>query len=150
MTSEIKQAAICRFNKKNKFLVHSLSRIKMGGSIATEPYIWLDTSSSMEEVTKQLLYALSCSKSDLPNPSSWDESLKEFLNAIGLKRNSDLYDKTVNVGVLQKNGVITFTPMQNLGSQGFVNVPNVKIEVEESKSNEEIATALYEVLNICQ
>jgi hypothetical protein len=121
----------------------------MGLGIASEPFIWLDESTPLQEIVKGLVYALSETKTGLPNPSDWKESAKEFLKNIGLKKQSDLYKDSVHVSVLRKNGVWFFTPMKKEG-RGFVNVSKEKIQVPEKASIEEISRALEEALNKCE
>lgn len=147
MNGETQQASISRFNKIGKYFIHSFSKIKMGGSIATEPYIWLDVSTPLGEVVKQLLYALTFSKSGLPNPTNWEASSKDFLKSAGLKKSRDLFENVISVGVIRKQNTIIFTPLINMGNKGFVNVPNGKIEISEDKELHEIALALEEALN---
>jgi hypothetical protein len=146
----IQQASIYKLIKQNKYLVHSLSRLQMGLSIASEPFVWLNGNNTLAEVVKQTKQALSCSKMGLPNPTDWKETSKEFLNSIGLKKQSDLYKDSIHVSVLKKNDILIFTPMKNEGSKGFINVSKEKIEVLDKASVEEISKALEEALSKCE
>ncbi len=147
---QIGQASVFKFTKTGKYLIYSNSKIVMGASIATEPFIKLDANTSIEEVTKQALYALSCSKTNLPNPKDWSSFNKEYLRAIGLKSNKDLYKNTISLGVAKMDNVIIFTPMINNGSNGFVNVPDEKIELSLDSSEVDLSKALKKALDKCK
>lgn len=147
----IGHASIYKFIKEKKILIHSLSKIKMGASIASEPYIWLDENSSSNKVVDQLLYALGKTKNDLPNPENWASFSKEFIAAVGLKKQSDLYKQCINVTVVKENGVISFIPMVNKGNKGFENViPPEKVEINADENVEEIRTALEKAFEKCE
>ena len=146
----IGQASVFKFVKTGKYLIYSNSKVEMGASIATEPFIKLEASTPLDEIVRQIQYAMSCSKSNLPNPKDWSSFNKEYLQAIGLKSNSDLYKNTISVGALLKDETIIFTPMINNGAKGFVNVPDGKIEIPASGSIEEISQALQEAFNRCK
>jgi hypothetical protein len=148
--TQIQQASFYKLIKLNKILIHSLSRIQMGGSIGSEPFIWLDGDTSLKEVVKQIIYALSMSKAGLPNPTDWKVSAKEFLKNIGLKKQSDLYKDCIHIDITIRESKMSFTPMKNLGSKGFVNVSKEKIEISENASIEEIVKALEEALSITE
>ena len=147
---QLQQASIFKFTKKNKFLIHSLSKIEMGGSIASAPFIWIVGDDSLNKVAEQLKYVLSKSETGLPNPLNWGESAKNFLKNIGLKKHSDLYKNTLHVGVLKKGNIIYFTPMKNLGSEGFINVTAPEITINENCIIEEIAHALQGAFDKCE
>jgi hypothetical protein len=147
----IKQAVIYKFNKKKKFLIHSLSKVHMGASIASEPYVWLNDNVQKDILVQTLLNALDESKENLPNPENWSFILKDFLNGIGLKKQSDLYNHSISVNVIRKDDVVIFTPMSNNGSKGFVNiVPDKKSQVGVSASFEEMTLALEKALDNCE
>jgi len=147
----IGHASIYKFISGEKILIHSLSKLKMGASIASEPYTWLDKNTSSNKIVQELLYALEKTKNDLPNPENWASFSKEFITAIGLKKQSDLYKQSINVAVIKKDGVITFIPTANKGNKGFENiVPPEKIEIEANRSVEEIAVALEKAFEKCE
>lgn len=144
---EIGQASIIKFNKKGKILIHSLSRTDLG-SVATEPFIWLEITAPVEEITKQTLQALNSSKSGLKAPKDWDMQLKDFLKKIGLTKEDELYDGVIYVEALKKDQMITFTPMINMGKRkGVVNVPKLQFKIEANKSTDEISVALQNALD---
>ena len=146
----IQRAAIYKLIKKDKFLIHGVSTLQMGGGIASEPFIWLNGNTVLQEVVTQLLYALNKTKVDLPNPLDWKESAKKFLQKTGLKKQSDLYKDSIHVSIFMKEGIIFFTPMKNLGSKGFVNVSKEKIEIAANAEPENIFKALDEALRKCE
>lgn len=149
--SSIGQASIYKFIKEKKFLIHSLSKVKMGASIASAPYIWLEEDAPPKVFVDALLYALSEAKEGLPNPENWASFSKDFIAAIGLKKQSDLYKQSISINVLKKEDVIIFTPTSNNRSKGFVNiVPVVKIEVGTNQSVEEIASSLKIAFESCE
>lgn len=151
MKSSSKSATLYRFNKKNQYLIHSLSTIEMGASIASEPYIWIDETTGLESIVEKILVALKNNKFGLPNPSSWEASAKEFFKSAGLKSNKELHDNVICVEILQLNDKLFFTPMVNLGARkGFMNVSKEKIEVEINKGMVEIASALELALSKCK
>jgi hypothetical protein len=147
---QVGQASVFKFTKTGKYLIYSNSKLEMGASIATEPFIKLDASTPIEEVTKQILYALSCSKTNLPNPKDWATFNKEYLQAIGLKSNKDLHKNTISLGVSRMDNVIVFTPMINNGANGFINVPDGKIELSFDSSDADLTKALKEALDKCE
>lgn len=148
--TKIGHASVYKFKKTGKIFIHSLSQIQMGASIGTEPYIWLNKEASQDEVIGGLIVALSQTKKGLPNPKDWSSFTKDFIAAIGLKKESDLYKGSVNVGVVHKDGIISFTPMINNGSKGFVNVPQARIQLPDTASIEELSTALETAFNKCE
>lgn len=141
MMSKIGMASIYKF-KNGKVLIHSESQLKMGAGAASEPFIWLESSVSNEEIVGAVIIAMSQSKTGVPNPTDWSAFSQEFLQKTGLKKQSDLYKGSLNVTALHKDGVISFTPMINNGSKGFVNVPNAKITVPDDESMNALAVAL--------
>jgi len=148
--SKIGNASVYKFVKTGKIFIHSLSQIQMGVSIGTEPYIWLDKNASQEDIVSGLIVAMSQTKSGLPNPTDWASFSKEFIKAIGLTKQSDLYKGSILVGVVHKDGVISFRPMTNNGSKGFVNVPQSEIQLPDTASIEELGTALEAAFNKCE
>lgn len=146
----IQQALIYKLVKQNKYLVHSLSRLQMGASVASGPFVWLDGSALLSEVVEQMKEALNNCNAGLPNPTEWQEQAKEFLKKTGLKKQSDLYKDSVLVKVHEKRGVLIFTPMKNQGSKGYINVSKETIEVSAKASTEKISKALEEALNKCE
>jgi hypothetical protein len=147
----MKSASLFKFKKKNRYLIHGLSNIKMGASIASEPFIWIDGAEGIEKVIKQLLIALNNNKVGLPNPASWEALSKEFIKSIGLKSMNELHDEVISLGVMEKDGKMIFTPLKNLGSRkGFINVSKDKIEVNLNAGEQEITKALNEALDRCE
>jgi hypothetical protein len=144
------QAIIIKYPKQGKYLIYGLSKIQMGANIASEPYIWLNESNSLHELVKQLFFALSQNKSDLPNPIDWKESASGFLKNAGLKKKTDLYKDSIHVGVQKKDGILYFTPTKNQGRKGFVNASNGEIEITENAGIEEIGKAIQEAFDKCE
>lgn len=144
------RASIYRFRKTGKIFIHSESQLQMGVGVASEPYIWLDVNTHQEEVINALIVAMSQSKKGLPNPKDWSSFTKNFISSIGLKRESDLYKDSMNVGVMHKEGFISFTPMINNGNKGFVNVPHTEIKLPDTASIEELSTALETAFSKCE
>jgi hypothetical protein len=137
-------------NTKTGNLIISCISTTTGPGITTEPIIRLDASTPLEEVAKQVVYVMSCSKSNLPIPKDWTAYNKEYLKLLGVKQNSDLYKNTISIGASIKDNIITFTPMINNGAKGFVNVPNGKIEFPANSSIKEISIALQNAFNRCE
>lgn len=146
----IQQSSIYKLKKRNEFLIHGLSKLQMGASIASEPFIWLDGNTPYDKIVEALIYALSETKTSLPNPTDWKKSAKDFLGSIGLKKQSDLYKDSIHVSIFKKDGTLFFTPTKNEGSKGFINVSKEKMEVAATASVEEIAIALNEALSKCE
>lgn len=149
--NKIELASVSKYNTKGKLFIHSYSRIQMGGSIASEPFIWLESSSTpVQEIAKNLIVALKSTKENVPRPTDWEKSANDFLKAAGLKKNKDLYNDALNVGVVRKDGVITFTPMINMGSKGFENVPNAEFKIPDDASMEKIGETLELAFRKCE
>ena len=144
------RANIYHFLKNKKFLVHSISQTAGGPSLADEPYLWLEENNSHDEMVRQLLRALNSSKKDLPIPKDWTAEDRKYLEDTGLKKMSVFYKDCRHVNATNKNGVIVFTPMINLGRKGFINVPNVKIEVLENMNSSVIVNALNTAFDKCE
>ncbi|MFD2920464.1 hypothetical protein ACFS6H_12125 [Terrimonas rubra] len=140
--TKIERAAVYKFKKKNKFLIHGVSSLKTGGGIASEPFIWLDDSAPFSRIVEDLMFALSKTQTGLPMPGSWSEFTKEFLKKIGLKRQRDLSKDSLRVSVLNINGLLNFIPMKNLGNGGFENVSGDKIIISEKETVEQIFFSL--------
>lgn len=147
---KVERAAIYKFRKKNFFLIHGVSNLQMGIGTAAEPFIWIEESVPLSTITEKLVFALSQTKYGLPNPISWDESEKEFLEKAGLKTRRDLYSNSIHVSVFKKDGVLCFTPMRNQGSKGFVNISKERITVLATESLEIISLSLQEALDKCE
>ncbi len=147
----MRTADIYFFEKKNKYLIHGLSKIKMGASIASEPFIWIDANTGIEKVIQQILAVLETNQILLPNPVNWESHSKDFLKKIGLRSIKDLHNNVKNIGILEKDGKIFFTPMKNLGSKlGYVNVDEKVFDVEKNASISEIASVLLNSLAKCE
>ena len=142
-------ASIFKFKKTGKVLIHSSSQMQMGGSIATEPFIWLDEKSSIEDVVKGLVYAMDQTKAGLPRPVDWASFGKEYVKSLGLKKLSDLYKDTISVEATRINNKITFIPMINTG-RAFQSVSDTIIETETGSSVEELATSLELAFSKCE
>jgi hypothetical protein len=146
MKSSIGQASLVKFKGRGQILIHSISRTDFV-SIATEPFIWIDIATPFEEITRQVIRALDSSKSGLNAPKDWKKYLTDFLKSLGLKKESELYQDALYVGVLRKEGVITFTPMKNFGMKGgAVNVPDAAIDVSADQPLSEISIALQKAI----
>lgn len=148
--NRIGRASVYKFLKTGKFLVYCISKIEMGAGVATEPFIWLEQGATNEQTITAILVAMSQSKTGLPNPKSWPAFTKEFIQNVGLKKESDLYKNSKNVTVLHMDGKITFTPTENNGSKGFVNVPQAEIQLPDTASVEELGMALEAAFNKCE
>src|SRR4051794_39245614 len=114
---KIGRANLFKFKKKNKFLIHSVSQTKGGPSLATGPYLWVDDNVSKEELIKEVLFVISCSQTDLPIQKDLNSFSEQFLSNIGLKRHSEFYKDCLHVSVVLKDGILSFIPMANKGSQ---------------------------------
>jgi hypothetical protein len=125
------RASIYRFKKTGKIFIHSESQLQMGVGVASEPYIWLDVNTSHEEVINALIVAMSQSKKGLPNPKDWASFTKDFINAIGLKKESDLYKGSINVGVMHKDGIVSFPSSQSvqIKKKFYASSPEVRGDV---------------------
>lgn len=146
----IESASLYKLGKKNKILVHGVSRIDNGPSIASEPFIWLEGNAPTTTIIEQILFTLNTAKTELPMSSNWKEFSKDFLRKTGLKKQSDLYIDSILIEIFKRDGVLYFTPMRNLGSNGFVNVSKEKIEISEKADTKDLVRALEEALNKCE
>ena len=147
---KIGQASVLKFTKTGIYIIHCVSKTKMGIGIISEPVVKCDTTISIDEIVRQILYVTSCSKSDLPNPQSWSSVNKEYLNLLGLKRNNEIYRNVLNVGISYIDDTITFTPMVNNGPKGFVNVVNGQISLPIDTPIEKLSQALIDAFNKCE
>jgi hypothetical protein len=147
----MENAAIYKFKKTERFIIHSLSKLIMGASIATEPFIVLEGSTPIEEIAKQLMSAMSCSKINLPNPRDWNVVSNEFLSSMGFKRNKDLHDNSILVNVYKNHEAIVFNPTINLGAkEGFRNIPDKIIKLGLNEDITQISKVLQESLYRCE
>jgi hypothetical protein len=136
------QASIYKLEKEKKLLIHSISNLIMGASIASEPFIWLKDDSPKDIIIENIMLALKNNKANVPNPNNWDEISKMFLTKTGMNKQSDVYKDTKLVNILMKNKMLYFTPMKNLGSKGFIIVSKEYLEI----SVDETADTIYDVL----
>jgi hypothetical protein len=147
----MKRASVIKFIGTKEFLLHSTSTMKEGGGLNTEPYIKLGASVSNDELFKNLMKVLDASKMGVSRPKDFDKSLKQYLNAVGLKDHEDLYKDSVCVTVVNRNGTIAFFPSRNEGMKGgFAIVPSDKVEIPEKSSSDEIAQALLNSFEKCK
>jgi hypothetical protein len=117
--------------------------MKEGGGINTEPYIKLEASVSNDDLFKNLMKVLDSSKMGVSRPKDFDKSLKQYLNAVGLKDHEDLYKNSVCVTVVNRDGTISFFPSRNEGMKGgFAILAKDKIEISEKNDSTEITKAL--------
>lgn len=141
----MKRASVIKFKGTNEFLLHSTSTMKEGGGINTEPYIKLEASVSNDDLFKNLMKVLDSSKMGVSRPKDFDKSLKEYLNAVGLKDHEDLYKNSVCVTVVNRDGKISFFPSRNEGMKGgFAILAKDKIEVSEKSNSTEVTNALLD------
>lgn len=145
----MKGAAIYKFEKKKKYLIHGDARVKMGASVAAEPFIWLDIASAAPEIVQALRDTWSREHGVLPNPVSWDAQEKEFFSKTGLKSHRELYNKSKYVFASLDKGLIRFRPTNNLGSQGFALIKSQSIEVDENAEPDKIGSALNQAFELC-
>lgn len=148
--NKIGRASIYKFSKTGKMLVYCISKIEMGAGVATEPFIWLEQGATNEHAISAVLVAMSQSKIGLPNPKSWPAFTKEFIQNVGLKKESDLYKNSINVTALHVDRKITFTPTENKGSKGFVEMSQAEIQLPDTASVEELGKALEAAFNMCE
>ncbi len=147
----MQQAAVIKFNNKGKFLIHGVSRTKEGIGVANDPYVWMDIQEPLEDVVRQILIALSESDKPVQTPSDWVKFLKSVLEKMGLTKNKELYQSTLNVSVSKKGNSIGFMPTVNTGAKtGFRNGKYEKVEVDESSGIPAIALALQDALSKCE
>jgi len=119
--------------------------MKEGGGINTEPYIKLEASVSNDDLFKNLMKVLDSSKMGVSRPKDFDKSLKQYLNAVGLKDHEDLYKNSVCVTVVNRDGTISFFPSRNEGMKGgFAILAKDKIEISEKNDSTEITKALLD------
>lgn len=146
----MQSAGIYKVEKKRKYLIYGLARIKMGASIPTEPYIWLDFDTPEQQIIENLRLALDQGNKVLPNPKSWEAQEKDFLDKIGLKSQKELYSGAKYVFVNQEKGVWTFSPSCNLGKQGITSMKGKSISVKDSNNFTDISESLQQAFELCQ
>ena len=146
----MKRASIIKFNTDNRYILYSISTLKQGGGISSEPNIKLEGPATNENLFKNLMTALNRSKVGV-NENHSSESLKVFLKAFGLQKHEDLYNNSICISVVSRDGVISFFPTQNKGiDNGFDILLEAKIDISENKSPEEIVNALMDGLSRCK
>jgi hypothetical protein len=147
----MKRASVIKFKGTQDFLLHSTSTMTEGGGINTEPYIRLDASVTNDDLFKNLMTVLDASKMGVARPKDFDKSLKQYLNAVGLRDHEDLYKDSVCVNVVDRNGTVSFFPSRNEGMKGgFAILAADKVEIPEKSSTDEIVQALLKAIEKCK
>ncbi|MBI1767136.1 MAG: hypothetical protein HYR67_02035 [Bacteroidetes bacterium] len=147
----MKRASVIKFKRTQDFLLHSTSTMIEGGGINTEPYIRLEASVANEDLFKNLMTVLDASKMGVPRPKDFDKSLKQYLNAVGLRDHEDLYKDSVCVIVVNRNGTVSFFPSRNEGMKGgFAILPADKVEIPEKSNIDEVVQALLKAIEKCK
>jgi hypothetical protein len=147
----MENAAIYKFKNEDRCIIHCLSKVKMGASIATEPFIVLKGSTSLEEIMTHLLVAMSKSQTNLPNPKDWKTFSSEFLKSMGFQNYKDLHKNSLLVNVNKDEGMLIFSPTINLGAKdGFRNLSDKIIKVHADEKIAELANSLQNALNNCE
>jgi hypothetical protein len=147
----MKRASVIKFKKTQDFLLHSTSTMTEGGGINTEPYIRLEASVSNDEMFKSLITVLEASKTGVSRPKNFDKSLKQYLNAVGMRDHGELYKDSLCVTVVNKDGTVTFFPSRNEGVKGgFATLPADKVEIPEKSDANVMVKALLKALEKCK
>ena len=146
--TKMKRATILKF--ENGYVIHSDSTTINGYGIASEPYIIIDGSPSMERILNEILYSLESSKINVIDADS-ENSSKEYFKSIGIKRRKDLYKNSICCSVFEKDNFIILLPTANMGpSEGFRPYLDGKVEIPINASKEEKCNALVEALSRCE
>lgn len=145
-------ADIIKHSDKKKIIIYPLNVTNNAGSIASEPFVFLDDTVSNVELAETLLKVLKKSKLNVERPKDWREFRKNYLKSLKVKTMNELHTNSINVGVIKKNGILELSPTRNMGSRkGFEyskNMPPIKLSAESTV--EEIGEALEEVLSQCR
>lgn len=143
----MKRASVYVF--ENYYLIHSQSTTNTGFGIASEPFIKMDRNTAINDVVNEIIFAMNQSKTGIVE--SANISLEKLLNAAGLKKHRDLYERSIHCMVYEKDSEIVFLPSINGGIKaGFKYVPKQKIEVNAEASIDTISTALEKTLSLCE
>jgi len=148
----MKGASIFKLN--NGYVIHSTSETVDGFSIASKPFIRLDTKATIDDVVENILLALRASQKGVPTPGDWSKFNQEFIMSLGIKSKTVLNKENVkycSIGL--DNDTIVFTPTRHAVApeKGFLHNPNEEVvSISLEASAESIANALIEALSRCE
>lgn len=92
-----------------------------GYSIVSKPYFTLSADATMGEIVNKVLVAMDASRDDVVHENH-HEYFINYLKAVRLKKETELYRNSIMVSIREEDGKIIFSPMINLGAKGgFVN-----------------------------
>jgi hypothetical protein len=150
--SKVKTASI--YKKKGKgYIIFGSSKTISGLRIAVGPFINIQEVEASTNIIVRAIKACLCNSNEkFPNPKSWAEFNKDFLQKIGLKSLKELENAdTKLVSINQEKGNIIFNPMQpaKKPDKGFINTNTKAVEVSEFASDQEILKAYELALSSC-
>ncbi len=67
----------------------------MGASVASDPFIWIDANTGIENVIDQILVVLDINQALLPNTVNWESHSEDFIKKMVLRSQSGLNNPTV-------------------------------------------------------
>lgn len=147
------KSAVLKINIiENKYIIHPNLIVKDSGSYAMPPYI-IEHDLNPMQLIDIILYALEISKEG-SKPTVEDPKVrtKEYLKGMGFKTMKALYNNTINLSFYVRDGIITFTPWENKGSNdgfsGFQEDLTIKLPFNSPK--EELAKALELTISRCK
>lgn len=120
------------YKRRDRFIMHSLSRTVDGIWIFSPPYLSLNENCLSADLETAIRTVLSDSKSSVPSPPNSTVDLTPLLSIAGVKSWAAFTRGVSSIDIAASDKRITFTPMRNLGaSEGFEQDPAGKVELDE-------------------
>lgn len=134
--------------RKNILYFSSSSQTVLSAWIGSPPYIKADFSEKDDNINKIVLDVLNASKQGVPYPKTFNGLFEPVLTLAGVKSYRTFMKGAFCCELEEENGMVTITPTQNEGGNGFSHLNDASIKLcSEEKDN--IAQKLRVAFGLC-
>ena len=148
----VKQSAGA-YRLPHRILIHGQARTVVGFWIDCQPYITLSINARELEIGKTLLYALSQSKTGVPDLTEFKGLMKPLIKAAGVRSYRRLLELAVYCGIGRTSESYTIDPTHNGGTRGddkgFGYLPERRILIPFDAMPEQLGSALLRGFEAC-
>jgi hypothetical protein len=141
------------YKREKKIYLNPMSETTSGIWIGTSPTVIIDETASPTIKGKYIRDVLRHSKEGVPDPSDWDDLIREFLKEVGIKSWSRFVKTALSCCVELEGYQLAFLPYRNLGSRehyNFVPIEDRKITISVDASDEELGLLLDKAFDACE
>jgi len=138
---------------KNELVFCSSATTTVGLLLSIAPYIHLPEDANDDEIVSAINTVIEANQYKIPHPKQdeWTDFGKNRLKNLGLKSYKEEYAIALVCSVEENEKSFLFFPTRNEGARkGYTFISDSVIEISKKESNEKIAAALREALDICK